>query len=191
MRAIWQMWESSWVPEACDRVIELGNQLPLQDANIGFEGTTKIDKDYRRSKVGWAQPWMPEWRETFQQLEYLFHEANRNAFGFDLWTLREVQFTHYQAQNEGTYDWHTDLDWLDDKPFHRKLSMVVQLSNPQTYEGGDLELRPPAMGSPDPEILRKRGTAICFPSVVEHRVTPVTKGERFSLVAWFEGPKFR
>jgi PKHD-type hydroxylase len=185
------MWESSLVPEICDKVIEMGNNLQLQDANIGFESNIQVDKDYRRSKIGWIQPWMPEWGGTFGYLHHLFQEANQNAFGFDLWSLREIQFTHYQADNEGTYDWHTDLHWLDEKPVHRKLSMVVQLSNPEDYEGGDLELRPPVKGSPDPKILRKRGTAICFPSMVEHRVTPVTKGERYSLVAWFEGPKFR
>lgn len=185
------MWESNWVPEACDIVIKMGNQLPLQDANIGFQETTKVDKDYRRSKIGWAQPWMPQWKETFEQLSYMFHQANRNAFGFDLWSLREVQFTKYEAQDSGTYQWHTDLDWVDEKPVHRKLSMVIQLSDPKDYDGGELELRPLALGVPDPEKLKQRGTAICFPSIVEHRVTPVTKGVRYSLVSWFEGPKFR
>ena len=191
MRAIWQMWESIWIPEACERVIDLGKRLDPKPANIGFDETGREDTDYRRSKIAWAHPWMQDWKDVFSEVDALFHEANRNAFGFDLWTLREMLFTQYDGGDEGKYDWHTDLDWLDPRPMHRKLSMVIQLSDPKDYKGGELELNPPALAGPDAEKLKQRGTAICFPSLVEHRVKPVTEGTRYSLVAWFEGPKFR
>lgn len=191
MNAIWQMWESSWTPEACDQVIALGKELQSIDASIGFDDANKTDNNFRRSRIAWVRPWTPGWRDVFEQLEFLFNEANRNAFGFDLWSLNEIQFTSYSHEDEGKYDWHTDLNWLDHRPNHRKLSMVIQLSDSMDYKGGDLQLDPPALGVPDANVLRKRGTAICFPSLVPHRVTPVIEGQRHSLVAWYEGPKFR
>ena len=191
MNAMWQMLESKWVPEACEQVIALGKQLPQVDANIGFDETGRSDNEYRRSKIAWAHPWMDDWKDVFNEVGYLFHEANKNAFGFDLWQLSEIQFTEYNGGDEGKYDWHTDINWVDRRPHHRKLSMVIQLSDSEDYMGGDLELKPPALEGPDAVRLRKRGTAICFPSLVEHRVTPVTEGKRYSLVAWYEGPKFR
>lgn len=185
------MWEGQWTDAACDHVIEMGKRLQSIEANIGFDETGRKDNEYRRSKIAWAHPWMQEWKDVFWQMQHLFQQANKNAFGFDLSQLSEIQFTEYNGGDKGKYDWHTDLNWVDEKPFHRKLSMVIQLSDGNSYKGGDLELKPPALGEPDAVKLRKRGTVICFPSLVEHRVTPVTEGKRYSLVAWYEGPKLR
>lgn len=71
----------------------------------------------------------------------------------------------------------------------RKLSVVVQLSEPDRYQGGDLQLE--RFVHPNPEELRSRGAMIVFPSILFHRVTPITKGERSSLVGWMEGPHWR
>ena len=191
MNALWQMWEKKWNEESCNYLISIGNKLPKQDANIGFDETGREDNEYRRSKIAWAHPYMDEWKPVFQEMEQLFHQANKNAFGFDLWGISEIQFTEYNGGDEGKYDWHTDLNWVDPRPHHRKLSMVIQLSDSADYKGGDLELNPPALGTPDAQKLRQKGTIICFPSLVEHRVTPVTEGKRYSLVAWYEGPKLR
>jgi PKHD-type hydroxylase len=118
----------------------------------------------------------------------LVKEANNNAFGFDLNLMREIQFTEYRAENEDHYKWHEDLSWRVNKASHRKLSVVIQLSDQGDYEGGDLELQHEA---PEPEALKRQGTVIVFPSFHSHRVTPITKGVRYSLVAWYEGPKFK
>ena len=73
-------------------------------------------------------------------------------------------------------------------PHNRKLSVVVQLSDPEEYEGGELKLHT----SYDPIIIKKeRGMIVSFPSYTLHEVAPVTKGERYSLVAWVHGPAFR
>lgn len=191
MNAMWQMWESRWSPEACDRVIGMGLQLPPVEATIGFNDSNRTDSDWRRSTIRWVDRWNKQWADVFEDVEAHFHQANHNAFGFELWRLQEMQFTEYDEESNGKYDWHQDLHWTDTKPVHRKLSMVIQLSDSENYEGGNLELRPPDLEAPDASALRNRGTILCFPSLVEHRVTPVTKGKRYSLVAWFEGPKFR
>jgi PKHD-type hydroxylase len=129
-------------------------------------------------------------------MEHCFQLANLNAFQFDLTYFKEIQFTEYTAQQEGKYDWHEDLTWTKNGPSRRKLSIVVQLSDPADYKGGLLELDRSTVGdgdgmTPSERQLRSRGTAIVFPSFVKHRVTPVLQGKRHSLVSWYEGPPFR
>ncbi|MGB0178111.1 MAG: 2OG-Fe(II) oxygenase, partial [Owenweeksia sp.] len=83
-------------------------------------------------------------------------------------------------------DWH--MDFGAGEISHRKLSMTVQLSDPADYEGGDLEfmINQKVVTAP-----RTRGTVIVFPSFILHRVTPVTKGVRHSVVGWVSGTPFR
>jgi predicted 2-oxoglutarate/Fe(II)-dependent dioxygenase YbiX len=85
----------------------------------------------------------------------------------------------------GFYNWHTDFAGL--RPL-RKISVSIQLSRADDYEGGDLELM---YGIHPQKIERTRGTFIAFPSFMLHRVTPVTRGTRWSLVAWILGARWR
>ena len=123
--------------------------------------------------------------------------VNRRAFGFNLdLAYFDLQFTEYLAEEQGHYDWHIDItpDRLKQNPgqdsvYDRKLSVTLLLSHPDDYEGGNLEL---ITSLPtDAEKYRQQGSAVVFPSFIGHRVTPVTKGKRYSLVAWLEGPKFQ
>jgi len=84
----------------------------------------------------------------------------------------------------GLDDWHTDF--AGTRPF-RKLSVSIQLSDPEDYEGGDLEL---LYGTEPQKLDRSRGALIVFPSFMLHRVTPVTRGARWSLVAWLLGKRW-
>jgi PKHD-type hydroxylase len=107
-------------------------------------------------------------------------------FDFELTGLFEqLQFTVYEEAGSH-YDWHLDKMLSDLPP--RKLSLVLQLSDPEEYTGGDLEL---FVSSNPIKIERKRGLLTAFPSFTLHRVTPVTSGIRKSLVAWVGGPKFK
>lgn len=86
------------------------------------------------------------------------------------------------------YDWHEDNAWKGRTPFDRKLSLVAQLSRPEDYQGGRLELH----NDPLPDThFRGQGDIIVFPAFNRHRVTPVTAGTRYSLVTWFVGPRLR
>lgn len=90
----------------------------------------------------------------------------------------------------GHYIFHHDIDWK--KPTtQRKLSVVVQLTDPEEYEGGELEFEEVNHDEKTKQLIRQKGTVIVFPSYMRHRVTPVTKGERKSLVTWIEGPAWR
>lgn len=191
MNAMWQMWENRFSKPTCERIISLAKLLPIQDASVGGGENENIDTKIRRSKVRWLNGAMPDFKDLYLDIVDMFHQANRNAFGVDLWHLHEMQFTEYSEQDQGFYDWHMDSFVNDSKPSQRKLSMVIQLSDHNNYEGGQLEMRPWFLEEPKKETLRKQGTVVIFPSLIYHRVTPVTKGTRHSLVAWMEGPSWR
>lgn len=126
----------------------------------------------------------------------LASRVNRDIYGFDIDTsFFEMQFTEYKGEENGKYDWHIDTYYDDDRyrmrmpVYDRKISISIPLSDPSTYQGGNFE----AIGaeSVDPNVLKQQGTAITFPSFLGHRVTEVTQGTRYSLVAWIEGPQFK
>ena len=90
----------------------------------------------------------------------------------------------YSAEQEGFYTWHMDNG---DKTPGRKISLSVQLSSPDSYEGGELEF---FYTNKTKQVEKTQGGVIAFPSFIMHRVTPVTKGVRYSMVAWVVGPRW-
>ena len=192
MNGMWQLWEGRFSKGFCERIISLASLLPEQQAVVGSGGNDpRTDTTVRRSKVRWLNGAMPDFKDFYLDVVDMFRDGNLRAFGAELWHLHEMQFTQYDAADEGFYNWHNDVMWDSPNCGHRKLSMVIQLSDPSEYEGGDLEIQTLHLGPPDPTVLRKQGNVIVFPSFLMHRVTPVTKGTRYSLVAWMEGPKWR
>lgn len=187
MNQIWQYWKNGITSNRADLIIETGNQYPVAVAGLGFDGSTQ-NEEYRSSEIRWipvgSDPWIDSHLWGFAQT------ANRNAFGFDISYINDIQYTTYNASENGKYDWHHDTFWANPTAFDRKISIVIQLSDPEDYEGGDFEIDPQYEQLPAADI-RTKGAVIVFPSFIRHRVTPVTKGVRRSLVCWVEGPKFR
>lgn len=143
-----------------------------------------LDKEYRRSKLRWIPTQEPHlW--LYAKLGAFTNNANAALWHFALKGMAEIQFAEYQSSVQGHYDWHMDVG--KDNPL-RKISVSVQLSGSEEYSGGDLQLmtrREPATMS------RDKGAVVVFPSYCLHRVTPVTRGVRRSLVAWVVGPPYR
>jgi len=137
---------------------------------------------------------------VYAMLDTYVKMANRDYFGFDISNVPQsnIQFTQYGDWNQGEYNWHHDVFWIhtDTQTLsQRKISLVIQLDDPKNYDGGDFEFHPDDLygknGHPDKEKLREQGTILVFPSFIRHRVTPVTRGVRHSLVYWQEGPLWR
>ena len=193
MRAIWQMFEGALSPEAVDEFVKtVEKEIPTQTATVNFGDNQNVDSVTRRSEVRWVNQ---DFRNIFSDIHNTLNPymklANRNAFGFDINYIDSYQFTTYKGEDKGFYDWHEDVFWDSNiDMIHRKISMTLQLSDSDDYEGGDFEFQSP-IEMPKKEALRKKGTILLFPSFVRHRVKPVTKGVRKSLVGWYEGPKFR
>ena len=175
-----------FTPEQCQMIINKGMSLKKEKASIGMgspEGRG-IDPKKRITTISWIP--FKEMKEMYKDIETTMLKANNNHFGFEGMRLTEIaQFTHYLTG--GFYDWHMDNDVTGKhQPPVRKISMTLLLSDPSTFEGGELEFM-----SEGKIAKLKQGQAIFFASWLQHRVKPVTKGERFSLVMWFGGPSFK
>lgn len=170
-------------PEECERIVTLAAVSPLSDAGL----VRAKSHDIRRADLAWLDD-IPEAAWVMDKMVRLVAEANRAAFRFDLDDFAEsAQVARYGADRQGHFDWHADIG-AGPLAARRKLTVVVQLSDPADYQGGVLELRPDSNVA---QAAVARGTATVFPSFVLHRVTPVTIGTRWSLTLWAHGPGFR
>lgn len=188
----WYQAYHKWFSEDdCKKIVALGQTFKPQEATVILD-ENKIDNSIRRSTVRWVPRFEPRCFTLFQTVKALFEEANSQVFGFDLTCLSEIQFTEYHSDVQGKYGWHRDIVWVArNTKVQRKLSMVIQLSKPKNYEGGRLELDFEDKDVAIPDKMLDQGSVIIFPSFTKHRVTPVTKGTRYSLVSWHAGPPFR
>ena len=166
-----------------ERINEIGTSLPQERAVTGG-GDEGIMSDYRISEISWiGQELRTEW--LYQKMANYAMEANREMWNFDIWGYHDgFQYTTYYG-NGGHYDWHADLG---PGISNRKLSCVLQLSGPDEYEGGDLQMN---IGGQILTVPKEKGLLCFFPSFVLHRVTPLTGGIRKSLVTWFCGANLR
>lgn len=155
-------------------------------ASVGGGGNGEVNKNIRRSQVSWLSN-NSETLWVFEKLAYIASKLNAQYFRFDLTGFGEaLQLTHYDQSESGMYGWHQDYG--GNFSVSRKLSLVLQLTDPARYEGGNLQI----MTSGQPQTVKKqRGLVAAFPSYVLHQVTPVTQGSRQSLVAWISGPAFK
>lgn len=182
-------WVNGFTNEELDKIITYGDSLIKEKASIGG---FNVEADYahlRESQVSWIDL-NPNTVWLYDKLAYILRQLNAQFFRYDISGFNEhFQYTVYHGTTNGHYSWHVDEangTNIDSPP--RKLSMVLQLSDPADYEGGDLEL----MRSSQIETVEKsRGLIAVFPSFRLHRVTPITSGVRKTLVVWSTGPAFR
>lgn len=185
-----EVFDKSWIDKLVDYCEE---NVPLEDAHIGpTEQQNSKDNNVRTTKIGWLRADRSDFEnEVFQILENLFIRYNRDYFNFHIGPyITDVQYTVYEGDSEAHYDWHVD-SWhgLNNKKQDRKLSMTIQLSDKSDYEGGEFETDSAFI--PISSATKEKGTMIMFPSYLRHRVKPVTKGIRRSLVVWCEGPNWK
>jgi len=165
-----------------DTLIAMANKLPKQDALVGG-GDASQKSDYRISEISWI-PQSDDFAWVYERITELAIAANAQMWNFDLGGYQDdLQYTVYNGGG-GHYDWHADLG---PEMSNRKLSCVIQLSDPKDYVGGDLEINNGSIV----QIPKERGLVCFFASFTLHRVTPVTSGKRISLVSWISGPNFR
>ncbi len=199
--------QSALTPRFCDELIKYGASKQEQLAKIGNLSkknslTKKEIKDLKKtrdSNITWLND-----RWIYREIQPYIHQANKNAgWNFDWDYSESCQFTKYKLNQY--YDWHSD-SWPDpyadetDSNMNgkiRKLSVTCSLSDPKDYKGGELEFD---YRNIDPEKKRKfvkckeilpRGSIVVFPSFVWHRVNPIIKGNRYSLVVWNLGLPYK
>ena len=174
-----------FTPEQCRQIIECGRKQKPQKAQVGMgKPGGGVDTKKRTTTISWIP--FKEMQPMYNQINEFIQKANRNHFGFgDIQITEQAQFTEYPEG--GFYDWHMDTDvTMQHEPPVRKISMTCLLSPENQFEGGDLELM-----APGKRVKLKQGHAIIFASFLNHRVAPVTRGVRQSLVMWFGGEPFK
>lgn len=181
-------WENGFSNEELDKIIEICEKLPEQSAVVGF-GDGVIDDSVRVSKVSWLGI-TDESIWIYERMGYIARSLNSQFYDFDLsGFVEDMQFTTYYANENGHYTWHNDMSSGDgDSTAPRKFSMVLQLSDPAEYDGGELQT---FTGLEPVSVMKSRGLVAAFPAWTLHRVTPTTKGIRKSLVVWVAGKQFK
>ena len=175
----WAYWDNAFSEKECKEIIDIGNKYILEEGK-----TTGSKKEYRKAKIVWLFPY-EETTWIYRRLANIANELNNKYFKFQIDGFAEgLQFTYYK-EPDGKHSKHIDRD---KNSFTRKLSIIIQLSNPKTYKGGDLLLH---IDEPKTKIEKQIGKLVMFPSYLLHEVTPVLKGERYSLVAWLTGKPFK
>lgn len=174
--------EQLFTKEECEKIIEIGKNKKLEQARTGEDASAKPDTKKRSSRIAWLE-WESELNWIFERMAGKIFAANQNWWRFNLAGMNEpLQITMYEDAQEGHYDWHEDHG--ESGAFlHRKLSCVIPLN--EGYQGGEFEFQHTGTVTE-----AKLGTMVVFPSFKTHRVKKVTKGTRWSLVCWVNGPPF-
>jgi predicted 2-oxoglutarate/Fe(II)-dependent dioxygenase YbiX len=140
----------------------------------------------RRSRTRHLNPMEYSW--VCGKLRPIVIALNRK-YRFDIFGISELQLAYYDAADEGFYNWHMDID---PGQMSRKITLSMALSDPADYEGGDVEFN---TGGNTDELVqtapRSQTDLVAFPPFVLHRVTPVTRGRRYVLIAWIHGNDWR
>ena len=178
---LYAFWNNAFSKEECQTIINIAKNKGL------IKGKTFNDdksKDVRDSKISWLYP-VDGMDWVFRRVTDITLSLNERFFKFDLFGLNEgFQFTNYESPS-GKYGKHVDRGM---NMIVRKLSISIQLTDPEEYEGGELYLYEEDKGT---LMDKTQGTLIMFPSYILHEVMPVTKGTRNSLVTWVTGKQFK
>ena len=192
----YHLFKEAFSKKDVDKIISRCSNLPeANKAGTGYgENAVAGGGKVRESMIKWI-PETEEWSWLYNRMISMAIEANEAKFHFDLHSsLEMVQYTEYYASEKGHFDWHQDLG-IGDRPSKRKISITIQLSESDEYEGGDFLIATGGSGTGKLDNFhvcpKGKGVGILFPSYKMHRVTPVTKGVRKSLVLWIGGSHFR
>jgi len=179
----------------CKKIIKEGLKETLKKGTLKTEG---LDEKKRNADVVWLNDtWI------YKEIHPYVHKANKMAgWNFEIDWCETCQFTSYKKNQ--FYDWHMDTfpnPYDDPKKQNyyqkiRKLSVIVSLSNPRDYKGGELEFDYRNHYNDKKSIhkcneISPQGSIVVFPSSIWHRVGPILSGKRYSLVMWYLGKPWR
>jgi PKHD-type hydroxylase len=173
------IWDQVLSRDFCNLVLQETEWAKKEQGQAGGEVNTKV----RITDVVWKSQMSPI---GCVALNYI-NSANAQAgWDYELIGTEEIQIGRYKK--EGHYDWHIDIEVPDNKNIQRKLSMSIQLNDSSEYEGGKFEFKSLEDAS-QPKM--QQGSIMVFPSFLEHRITPILSGTRYSAVTWAGGPAFK
>lgn len=177
--------------EEIEKIIQYCQKYQVETGTVGDK---VLDQNIRKSNIKFHNrnndsAWI------FDRLNWAIERMNDDFYSFDLSGYNYFQYSEYESSQQGKYDFHIDMFMGNSIPADafatRKLSITFLLNEPGVdFEGGDFQITLGREAAAE-NVEMKKGRIIAFPSFVVHRVTPVTKGVRKSIVVWVEGPKFK
>lgn len=187
--------ENVLTSDMCDAIVDYcNNNLELEDAAVGQDILSSVK---RRSKIGWISN-NDDTKPIYELASKIVMSINDVSYQFNLAGFYEpLQYTEYNSEDSGFYKWHTDTFILEprklnpnlQKAIYRKISCSILLNDTDEFDGGIFQLKVNFDKIGGAKI--EKGSCVIFPSFIPHRVTPVTRGVRKSLVLWAHGPQFR
>ena len=156
--------------------------IPPKNATMGVEGET-LDTSNRNTTVRFAEKdnWFGQ-----NMFQYGMKASLECKWNFHLTDFEAVQFAEYGVGQH--YNWHIDTFMLAGRGYDRKVTVVCLLNDPSEFEGGQFKMR---FNRQEYVVPLVKNTAIAFPSFIEHCVTPVTSGVRYTATMWVNGPEFK
>lgn len=183
------IWASGFNIEECNKIKDICELYEFQQARVGESSSGGItDGDIRKTNIVWLPPKQDtEW--IFYRMNQIAGKMNYDKFQLELTNFDGFQYSKYEQG--GHYKWHTDTVLSPATGLFRKLSLVLMLSDPEDYTGGDLLLAPNGDNDKAATIRLKKGEILAFYSHIAHKVQPVETGTRVTLVTWVTGPKLK
>jgi PKHD-type hydroxylase len=184
----WSFWDDLFTEEEIQAVLNYCEEQGTERGTT-FSGTQEETERVRKSNVKFHAR-TPETAWIFDKFNFVIQSINEMYYGFELNGYDAFQYTVYNSDEEGKYDWHMDMG-MGHMPQNmhdtRKLSLTFLLND--DFEGGEFQINNGMENEPI-TVDAKKGRCILFPSFMIHRVKPITKGTRRSIVIWVVGPKF-
>jgi PKHD-type hydroxylase len=184
----WSWMDNVFTKEECEKIKELGDRLEKESALVsGKDLVFNENTEYRKNLVSWFNSSDPDTTWIFERCTGAVIDLNAKFWNFDLDYIEVLQYSIYDKIDDHYLE---HIDTLATGIHYRKLSFSIQLDDPDTYDGCDLQFR--IHSYPEQERTpRRQGTMVAFPSYTLHEVTPLTRGKRRSLVGWVCGPNFK
>ena len=181
-KSTYWLWDKGLPEELCDIAVKDMAGMKFSDAKVGGDKVGNKNTVIRNSRVSFAVP--NYWLEgvIYNYASY----ANRSAeWNYNITKPEAIQLAKYESKHH--YDWHEDWSPLEIKEIDeiRKLSVVILLSDPSEFKGGEFQFQNPY--ATETTIKMNKGSVIVFPSYVTHRVTPIISGTRYSAAGWIVG----
>lgn len=182
----WCFKENLFTEDECNNIITVCKDYDnLNFAEVEKNNKAVVDTD-RKSKVLFLPSTDDSLSWIFERIANCVTQLNKQFFDFDIHKIEALQFSEYSSEYNGYFKKH--VDFMYNSPNFRKLSFTIQLSDENSYTGGDLLFHL----SDEPQYAKRtRGTITLFPSFLLHEVTPVTDSVRYCLVGWMSGPPFK
>ena len=178
------IWENGFSEDELEKILFLENLQSFQKGTVGDHGAP-TSNTVRDSDISWINPDNnSEW--LFSRLTSITSKINYDHFMYDIDRIESIQYTKYKHDQHYTWHWDASFEW---RQYVRKISMVMMLTDPEEYEGGELEVCNTGNFEKTQKLKPKRGDIVFFSSWMPHKVHPVISGERKTLVSWVMGKR--